>query len=107
MKINPEIREQKFAMIRRWQESGITQKQFAEQENISMNHFQYWYKRFKKVNESAYRQDKKKSEKFIKLKAPEKNIFLGNVFSEVVFANGNRVKFYNAIEVSQLKQLAQ
>ncbi len=107
MKINLEIREQKFAMLRRWEESGITQKQFAEQENISMNNFQYWLERFRKGSEPAGRQGRQKSEKFIKLKAPEKKVFAGNVYFEVVFANGNRVKFYNAMDVLQLKQLVQ
>ena len=106
MKINPDIREQKFAMIIRWQESGMTQKQFAEQENISMNHFQYWFKRFKKANEPVSRQGKKNPEKFIRFQAPEKNILPGTIFSEVIFANGNRVKFYHAMDILQLKQLA-
>lgn len=107
MKINPEIREQKFAMIARWESSGITQKQFTEQENVSMNNFQYWLKRYRKASEPARETGKRKSEKFIKLKTPEKGMLCGNVFSEIVFANGNRIKFYNAVDVSQLKELAQ
>lgn len=84
MKINPEVKEQKFAMIRRWEASGITQKQFIEQENVSMNNFQYWLKRYRKVNEPTRITVRKISKKFIKLNAPYKNGLSGSLFSEVV-----------------------
>ena len=95
-------------MIRRWQESSLSQKQFCLDENCSMNNFQYWLKQFRKVNMPSLlvKRGGKKSGKFIKLKSPEKNISSGSIFSEVVFANGNRIKFYNAMDISQLKQLA-
>ncbi len=105
MKSNEVVREEKFAMIRRWQESEIRQKQFAEQENISMNNFQYWLKRYRKINEPARGQGRKKPEKFIQLPTTEKDIFSGNIFSEIFFANGNRIKFYESVEISELKQL--
>lgn len=105
MKINPEIREQKFAMVSQWRESGLTQKQFIEQKNVSMNNFQYWLRRYRKRNEPACRQGRKRSGKFIKLPMPEKNSSPGTIFSEVIFASGSRIKFYQAIEISQLRQL--
>jgi len=107
MKNNLELREERFAMIRRWQESGLTQKQFCINENWTMNNFQHWLKRFRKVNLPATGENVpgEKSSAFVKLKMPPKNIS-GNPFSEVVFANGNSIRFYDRIEISQLKQLA-
>ena len=99
MKGNEIVREEKFAMIARWGASGMTQKEFCANENVSMNNFQYWLKRYRKRNEE-------KSGKFIKLSSQENNSSSGSIFSEVVFANGNRVTFYQPIEISQLKQLA-
>ena len=98
MKNNQEQKEKKFAMISRWETSGIRQKQFCVGENVSMNNFQYWLKRYRK-------RDEKKTGKFIKIQSPEKNIPPAGVFTEVIFANGNRIKFYNAVEIPQLKQL--
>ena len=98
MKNNSELREGKFAMIRRWEESGLSQKKFVEKERILFPHFYYWLKKYRD-------QGKKSVGKFIKLKTTDRTI-PSNVITEVVFANGNRIKFHNAIEISQLKQLA-
>lgn len=99
MKNNPELKEEKFAMISRWQESGLTQKKFIETENISMNHFQYWLKRYKKQNEVP------QTKGFIKLPLPEKAGHSENVFLEILCANGTRLRFFNAVEIAQLKKL--
>lgn len=106
MKKNQEQREEKFAMIQRWKESGLTQQKFCQQETISFNNFYYWLKKFRK-------QVEKSPAKFIKLKRPQNlnsnkpgNVSTDSVFSEIIFANGNRLRFFNAIEIAQLKTLA-
>ncbi len=105
MKKNKELQDAKFAMIRRWEESGLSQKQFCENEPLSSNNFHYWLKKYRDLNKKSVDTQQRKPEKFIKLKT-ETPISTGAVFSEIIFANGNRIKFYNAIEISQLKQLA-
>ncbi len=105
MKKNQALQEAKLAMIRRWEESGLSQKQFCENEPRASNNFHYWLKKYRDLNQTFVDTQQRKPEKFIKLKT-ENSISAGAVFSEIIFANGNRIKFYSAIEISQLKQLA-
>ena len=44
MESREQIREQQFAMITTWQQSGHSQKQFCLQNNIAYHVFHYWYK---------------------------------------------------------------
>lgn len=100
MKNNPEIREAKFAMIHRWKESGLNQKQFIAQENIPFNTFYYWLKQYRKANA------KEESLGFIKLPCPIKRPVTENCYAELTFTNGNRLRFFSVMEIAQLKQLA-
>ncbi|MBA3674636.1 MAG: hypothetical protein H0W75_06705 [Chitinophagaceae bacterium] len=105
MKKNQALQEAKLAMIRRWEESGLSQKQFCENEPRASNNFHYWLKKYRDLNEEPIDPHQRNPGKFIKLKT-ETPISSGSVFSEIIFANGNRIKFYNPVDVSQLKQLA-
>jgi hypothetical protein len=99
MKNTTADKEEKFAMILRFQGSGLSGKQFAEQEHISYNNFNYWLKRYRK----QYAEPSKS--RFIKLPAPGKTNTEAP-FSEVVLANGNRIRFYQHVSSSELKQIA-
>jgi hypothetical protein len=103
MKYNSELREQKFAMIRRWEESGQSQRKFTEGENIAFNNFYYWLKKYRGQKQKQAAKENRSG--FIKVAVPKK-IDGEACISEVVFANGTRIKFYNAMDISQLKQLA-
>lgn len=39
--------EQMFERIGQWQQSGLSQKSWCEQNNMAYATFQYWYKRFR------------------------------------------------------------
>ena len=43
-------REQMFKMISTWQQSGLSQKSFCEQNGIRYHVFHYWYKCFVNCN---------------------------------------------------------
>lgn len=96
MKIPNEIREEKFAMIRRWTESGLSQKQFCEKENVTFNNFQYWLKRFRNQH------NLEKSDGFIKIQTPVAE----SCAVELILLNGNRIRFFNKVEVAMIKNLA-
>lgn len=100
MKNNSELREEKFAMIRRWQESGLSQIKFSEQENISYATFNYWIKQYRAKNNVDV------GKGFIKLQSHSKNVGSENIFSEIIFSNGNTIRLFNALDISELKKLA-
>ncbi|GJQ33878.1 MAG: hypothetical protein HBSAPP04_27170 [Ignavibacteriaceae bacterium] len=55
MQTREQLQEQKYAMIEQWQQSGLSQKKYCEQNSIAYHHFHYWYKRYltQRVADSA------------------------------------------------------
>lgn len=100
MKSTTENREEKFAMIRRWESSGLTQKSFCLQEGIPGHHFNYWFKKFRDENGLT-----PSTGKFIKLKTPVKEIADG-LYAEIIFCNGNCIRFHQQVSGMELKQMA-
>ncbi len=47
MQLQVEVRQQMFSSIEQWQQSGLTQKVFCEQQSIRYHVFHYWYKRYR------------------------------------------------------------
>ncbi len=41
--------ERMFTLIRQWQSSGISQKDFCEKKDIAYAAFHYWYRKFRDV----------------------------------------------------------
>jgi hypothetical protein len=42
-----------FEKIEQWKESGITQKQFCQEQEIALSNFFYWQKKYRKQLQSA------------------------------------------------------
>lgn len=53
MESRQQIREQQFAMIASWQQSGQSQKQYCLQNNIAYHVFHYWYKVYRSEQQVA------------------------------------------------------
>lgn len=47
MQTRQQLRQEKFSMIEHWQQSGLTQKQYCQQQDIAYHSFHYWYKRYR------------------------------------------------------------
>ena len=100
MKNKTEIREERLGIVRRWEASGLSQRKFSAQENISYQNLNNWVKVFRKQNMELPKPG------FIKMALEENKISSETIFSEITFANGNCIRFYHPIEISQLKKLA-
>ena len=99
MKSTTKITEEKIAMIRRWESSGMSQNLFCKQEAITFHYFYYWLKKYRKQDNFPAQKGK-----FIKLSMPDK-ILVGNIYAEVNFKNGTSIRFHQPVNVSDLKQL--
>lgn len=95
--------EQRIAMldlIEQWQQSGISQKVFYQQNNIPAHVFYYWHKCYRKqrggLNKSI------PSNSFVQLQ-PSSVAFSGNI--ELQLTNGNRIIFHQPVGVDYLKAL--
>jgi hypothetical protein len=84
-----------FDKILQWQQSGLTQKAFCEQQGIAYHVFHYYYKRFRDKENIG-------SHKFIKL-----HVTPGNVLTnmELVYPDGKRLLFHQDVSVDFLKAL--
>ena len=92
-----QTRDQHFAMITLWKQSGQSQKQFCLQNNIAYHIFHYWYKRYR--NE----QSNSSEPAFIPLnvKPSFSDATCANI--EVVLADGKRILFHQPVSTDFLK----
>jgi len=88
-------RETMFSKIRDWQESGLSQKAFCEQYNVSYSNFHYWYKRFRDVDPPAW-------PRFVPLQISD---MAAGIFASVIFSNGSSVQLHQVVNPDYIKEL--
>jgi hypothetical protein len=76
-------------ICQRFDQSGLSRREFCKQQNIAHQTFNYWYKRIAS----------KESSGFTEIALPRK------AFVEVVFPSGARITFQGEPSVSLLKEL--
>ncbi len=93
MQSRQQIRDQYFAMIALWKQSGQNQKQFCLQKNIAYHVFHYWYK--------VYRDQPSASGSFVAL-----NIVAPHQAGiELHLNDGRRLVFHQPVSADFLKAL--
>ena len=93
-------REQMFKMISTWQQSGLTQKAFCEQNAIRYHVFHYWYKCFRNM------QIPTKDEGFIPLSIqPSCVMNSSSAFVELMLTDGKRLLFHQPVSSDYLKAI--
>ena len=94
MESRPQVRDQEFAMIAAWQQSGQSQKQFCLQNNIVYHVFHYWYKIYRDQQPAG-------NGSFVRLNiAPQ---LQANV--ELHLTDGKRIIFHQPVSAEFLKAL--
>jgi len=96
MQPREQLQEQKYALIEQWQQSGLSQKKYCEQNDIAYHHFHYWYKRYRT------RQAGDSAADFIPVRVNATSP-AGNI--ELQLPDGKRILFHQLIEVDYLKAL--
>ncbi len=97
MQTRQRLREEKFLMIEHWQQSGLTQKQYCEQQNIPYPNFHYWYKRYR-ISGNDY----KPSDSSFMLLTPSSDIAC---HTELSLPDGRRLVFHQPVSADFLKIL--
>ncbi len=88
-------RELMFSKIREWQQSGLSQKAFCKQYNVTYSNFHYWYKRFRDV-------DPPRSSGFVPLQISDAR---ASIFASVIFSGGGSVQLHQAVSPGYIKEL--
>jgi len=90
------IRERMFASITSWLSSELSQKQWCDQQGIAYHIFHYWYRK--------YRDEHPKStgdNNFVRLNVKSET----SASCEVIFADGTKIIFREAVPAQYLKSL--
>jgi hypothetical protein len=99
MRNNVELRQEKFAMIERWQQSGLSAKGFCLQNNIAYSVFQYWQKKYRQDNSAE-----EKSSAFLQLNvSAAPGAASGGI--EVIWPDGKRILFHQPVSSHYLKSI--
>lgn len=92
-------KDQMFALIRRCEESDLTQKAYCEQTDIRYHVFHYWYRQYRDrqvLNTST-------TPSFVSLNDDP----FPTVSAELVMPNGKQLLFHQPVDVQVLKALLQ
>ena len=98
MRNQPEVREQMFKLIEQWQQSGLTQNVFCEQQSVKYHVFHYWYKRYRMQHAG----EQSNVGSFVKLQIV-KSASAGSV--EINYPGGIRIIFHEPVSSNYLKAL--
>lgn len=89
-----QMRQEHFAMITSWQQSGLSQKAYCQVNNIKYHVFHYWYKMYRDKQPSH-------SACFVPLHISD----LQASHIELQLTDGRRIVFHQPIGVEYLKSL--
>jgi hypothetical protein len=95
MQSKEEVRQQKFAMIIQWQQSGLSQKAWCQQSGIAYHVFHYWYKCYRDTKGAL------QTSSFTELKVQPAAFG----FMELSFPDGRRLLFHQMISSDYLKAI--
>lgn len=100
MRYEKQTQQLMFATIVSWQQSGLSQKAYCEQNNIRYHVFHYWYK--------CYRDDQtpKSNPGFVQLTVkPAASLNTYGSPIELLLPDGKRLLFHQAVSSDYLKAL--
>lgn len=89
-----------FEAIQRWQQSGLSQKTWCEQNDMAYHVFHYWYRRFRNQH-SKPTTDNENS--FIQLTVADPAST--TPWCEVVLAGGQKLVFHQPVAAAFIKSL--
>lgn len=92
-----EKQQEMFSLIESWRTSGENQQVFCKSRGIAYSAFHYWYKKYRGVHDLA------KPSGFIPVKIDKEGS--GLPVAELIFPDGRRLNFYQAVEASFLRAL--
>jgi hypothetical protein len=91
---------QMFARVQQWQQSGLSQKAWCEQNNMAYHVFHYWYKRFRHQPPESEAATKSG---FVQLQVQDR--FSGTPWCELVLANGQKLFFHQPVPAAFIRTI--
>lgn len=88
-----------FPLIREWEESGLSQKEFCVQHDLKLHIFWYWLRRYRERGQSA----KEEVSSFVPVKM--ESAAGESVLAEIIYSDGTRVIFKERVGLKLLQSL--
>ena len=95
MQSKEDLKQQMATKIIQWQQSGLTQKAFCQQNDIAYHVFHYYYGRFRSKENAP-------ASSFIKLQIAPGYV---STHTELVLPDGKRLLFHQGVSIDFLKAL--
>src|SRR6516225_6274217 len=92
--------QQMFDGILHWQQSGLSQKAWCEQNDMPYSSFHYWYRRFRNQQPDI---KQGKANGFVQVLVQDRSP--GAPWCEVVLGDGNRIFFHQPVPVELIRSL--
>ena len=92
------LRQLMFSLIEVWKKSGKTQREFCQEKDIAYSKFQYWMKKY--GEQSNLVRDPGGFVPVVVNNEPKSSAMM-----ELVFPDGRKLVFHQAVEVSYLQAL--
>ena len=89
-----------FLLIEKWQQSGLTQKQYCSESNIRYHGFHYWYKVYRDEQQNS----KEAPSAFVALQL-KPTAAITAPYAELLLPNGKRLVFHYPVDVGPLQAL--
>jgi hypothetical protein len=104
MQQDEQVREQMYAHIEQWKQSGLSQKRYCEQQAVKYHVFHYWYKLYRDQHQQAVQEPESTSPAaFIPLMLSASPAT--TAFVELHLCGGHRLVFHQMISADYLKTL--
>ena len=98
------VKEQMYAHIEQWKQSGLSQKVYCEQQAVRYHVFHYWYKLYRDQHQQTapHQPPSKLSAAFIPLTLSASPT---TAFVELHLSSGHRLVFHQMVSADYLKAL--
>lgn len=98
MTTRSEKQQAMFSMIESWKSSGQSQQDFCKTQGLAYCVFHYWYNKYREEQTTNHT-----SPAFVPVHIQP--VRSGSPVAELIFPDGRRINFYQAVEVSFLRAL--
>jgi hypothetical protein len=89
-----------FSLIEMWKQNNGSQREFCREKELDYHQFQYWFRRYKKLNNS---QSEIRQSGFMEVKVKER--IINSAAIELIFPDGRKLIFHQPVDVSFLRSL--
>src|SRR4051794_33455657 len=102
MQQGEQVREQMYAYVEQWKQSGLSQKVYCEQQGVKYHVFHYWYKLYRDQHQAVQEPEPKPSASFLPLTLINSS---AAAVIELHLSGGHRLVFHQMVSADYLKAL--